>query len=276
VPAKNGDYAFLLHILTSLKSTGKGAVILPHGVLFRGGAEAAIRRKHRAAGLIKGIIGLPANLFYGTGIPACILVLDKEGAWPDARHLHDRRQQGLHQGRQQEPPARAGHPQDRRHLQPPAGAVPSYSRMVPLAEIEANDFNLNLPRYIDSSEPEDLQDIEAHLKGGIPEPRHRRLAAYWQVLPGVRAKLFADWQMRPTAPATASCWSEPARSRPPSSGTRSSPPSTSRCTRFAAWNGAAPLLTGIKKGDRPKHLIETLSESLLEPSARPQRSGAAR
>jgi type I restriction enzyme M protein len=79
-PAKNGDYAFLLHILRSLKSTGKGAVILPHGVLFRGGAEGSIRRNIIHKGYIKGIIGLPANLFYGTGIPACIVVLDKENA----------------------------------------------------------------------------------------------------------------------------------------------------------------------------------------------------
>src|SRR5205814_1150712 len=79
-PPKNGDYAFLLHILGCLKSTGKGAVILPHGVLFRGGAEATIRREVVKRGYIKGIIGLPANLFYGTAIPACILVLDKEGA----------------------------------------------------------------------------------------------------------------------------------------------------------------------------------------------------
>src|SRR3972149_2622481 len=79
-PRKNGDYAFLLHILRSLKSTGKGAVILPHGVLFRGGAEAHIRKNLIRKGYIKGIIGLPANLFYGTGIPACIMVLDKENA----------------------------------------------------------------------------------------------------------------------------------------------------------------------------------------------------
>jgi len=79
-PQKNGDYAFLLHILTCLKSTGKGAVILPHGVLFRGGAESTIRREIVRRGYIKGIIGLPANLFYGTGIPACIVVLDKENA----------------------------------------------------------------------------------------------------------------------------------------------------------------------------------------------------
>ncbi|MFT7031453.1 MAG: type I restriction enzyme M protein, partial [Marinoscillum sp.] len=79
-PAKNGDYAFLLHIIASLKSTGKAAVILPHGVLFRGNAEASIRENILKRKLIKGIIGLPANLFYGTGIPACIIVLDKENA----------------------------------------------------------------------------------------------------------------------------------------------------------------------------------------------------
>ena len=79
-PDKNGDYAFLLHILKSLKSTGKGAIILPHGVLFRGNAEARIRENLIKQGYIKGIIGLPANLFYGTGIPACIIVLDKESA----------------------------------------------------------------------------------------------------------------------------------------------------------------------------------------------------
>ena len=79
-PAKNGDYAFLLHLIRSLKSTGKGAIILPHGVLFRGNAEADIRKNIIRRGYIKGIIGLPANLFYGTGIPACIIVLDKDGA----------------------------------------------------------------------------------------------------------------------------------------------------------------------------------------------------
>jgi type I restriction enzyme M protein len=82
-PAKNGDFAYLLHVIASLKSTGKGAIILPHGVLFRGNAEAEIRKKLIRKGTIKGIIGLPANLFYGTGIPACIVVLDKENAPED-------------------------------------------------------------------------------------------------------------------------------------------------------------------------------------------------
>ena len=79
-PAKNGDYAFLLHMIRSLKSNGKGAIILPHGVLFRGNAEAEIRQNLIRKGIIKGIIGLPPNLFYGTGIPACIIVLDKQNS----------------------------------------------------------------------------------------------------------------------------------------------------------------------------------------------------
>lgn len=87
-PAKNGDYAFLLHILKSLKSKGKAAVILPHGVLFRGNAEAEIRRNLIRSGVIKGIIGLPANLFYGTGIPACLILLDKENR-DSRRYFYD-------------------------------------------------------------------------------------------------------------------------------------------------------------------------------------------
>ena len=112
-PEKNGDYAFLLHVLKSLKSTGKAAIIMPHGVLFRGHAEATIRRRLLEHGFIKGIIGLPPNLFYGTGIPACIVVLDKENAAGAHWRVHDRRLQGIHEGRAEEPAAQPGHPQDR-------------------------------------------------------------------------------------------------------------------------------------------------------------------
>src|ERR1019366_6300278 len=149
-PQKNGDYAFLLHLIASLKSTGKGAIILPHGVLFRGNAEADIRKRIVGKGFIKGIVGLPANLFYGTGIPACIVVLDKENAHArtgifmiDASKGFEKdgnknrlRDQDIHKiveafARQAE--------------------IDKYSRMVPLAEIAKHDFNLNIPRYIDSS-----------------------------------------------------------------------------------------------------------------------------
>ena len=190
-PDKNGDYAFLLHIVKSLKSTGKGAVILPHGVLFRGNAEAEIRKNLIKKGYIKGIIGLPPNLFYGTGIPACIIVLDKEGA--EARtgifmidagkgYIKDGnknrlREQDIHKivdvfNRQLE--------------------IPKYSRFVPLEEIadKKNDYNLNIPRYIDTQETEDIQDIEAHLLGDIPSVDIDALGEYWQVYPVLKEELF--------------------------------------------------------------------------------------
>jgi type I restriction enzyme M protein len=189
-PDKNGDYAFLLHILKSLKSTGKAAVILPHGVLFRGNAEATIRRALVRQGYIKGIIGLPANLFYGTGIPACILVLDKAGA-PSAKAVYDRCQPGLvkdgNKNRLRE--------QDIRKITDTFYAmseIPKYSRMVPISEISdpKNDYNLNIPRYIDTQEPEDLQNIAAHLQGGIPEADIEALQRYWKLFPTLKKDLF--------------------------------------------------------------------------------------
>ncbi len=188
-PKKNGDYAFLLHIIRSLKSKGKGAVILPHGVLFRGNSEGEIRKNIILRGYIKGIIGLPANLFYGTGIPACIIVMDKENAENrkgifiiDASkgfikdgNKNRLREQDIHKivdvfNKQIE--------------------IEKYSRMVPVAEIEKNEFNLNIPRYIDSQEPEDIQDIEAHLLGDIPNVDIDALKDYWGICPSLKKILF--------------------------------------------------------------------------------------
>jgi len=260
-PAKNGDYAFLLHILTSLKSTGKGAVIHPHGVLFRGGAEAVIRKNIVRRGLIKGIIGLPANLFYGTGIPACILVLDKEGAaGRKGIFMADASKGYIKDGNKNRLRAQDIHKivdTFTRQLE-----TPKYSRMVPLAEVEANDFNLNLPRYIDSTSPEDLQDIEAHLKGGIPKPDIDGLAAYWQVFPNVRRELFADADR----PGYSQPKVEASQVKAAIFGHPEFTAFNQQVTQlFGTWKAAnTPLLTGIKQGDRPKVLIEMLSESLLE------------
>ena len=139
-PAKNGDYAFLLHILASLKSTGKGAVIHPHDVLFRGGAEAAIRKRIVKQGFIKGIIGLPANLFYGTGIPACILVVDKEGAaGRRGIFMVDASKSYIKDGNKNRLRAQDIHKivdTFTRQVE-----IAKYSRMAPLSEIEAKDFN---------------------------------------------------------------------------------------------------------------------------------------
>ena len=260
-PAKNGDYAFLLHILSSLKSTGKGAVIHPHGVLFRGGAEAVIRKNLVRRGFIKGIIGLPANLFYGTGIPACILVLDKEGAaGRKGIFMVDASKGFIKDGNKNRLRAQDIHKivdTFTRQLE-----TPKYSRLVPLAEIEANDFNLNLPRYIDSTEPEDLQDIEAHLKGGIPNADIDGLAAYWQVFPTMRRELFAD----DARPGYSQPKVEAGQVKAAIFGHAEFTAFNQTVTAlFGTWKAAnTPLLTGIQQGDRPKALIETLAESLLD------------
>jgi len=194
-PEKNGDYAFLLHILKSLKSTGKAAVILPHGVLFRGNAEADIRRNLIRQGYLKGIIGLPANLFYGTGIPACIIVIDKAGAKarlenPDSGIFMIDASKGF----KKDGPKNRLREQDLHKIVDVFNhqiTQPRYSRMVSLDEIEGNDYNLNVPRYIDSSAAEDLHDLSAHLKGGIPNADIEALDEYWQVFPSLREGLFA-------------------------------------------------------------------------------------
>jgi type I restriction enzyme M protein len=188
-PGKQGDYAYLLHIVRSLKSTGKGACILPHGVLFRGNAEADIRRALVRRGYIKGIIGLPANLFYGTGIPACIIVIDKE----DANARRGILMIDASGGFMKDGPKNRLRAQDihkivdvfNRRLD-----VPRFSRTVGFEEIEKNDFNLNLPRYIDSQTPEDIQDIDGHLRGGIPTADIEALGQYWHVCPKLRDMLF--------------------------------------------------------------------------------------
>jgi type I restriction enzyme M protein len=260
-PDKNGDYAFLLHILTSLKSNGKGAVILPHGVLFRGGAEGVIRKRVIEKGFIKGIIGLPANLFYGTGIPACIIVLDKENAAArKAIFMIDASKGYIKDGNKNRLRAQDIHKIVDAFNR--LDEIPKFARLVPISEISSNDFNLNIPRYIDSTEPEDLQDIAAHLLGGIPNRDIDDLSRYWEVLPSVRAGLFK--------PADRPGYSQPTVA-----------PSEVKATifnhaeftafnqtvsaRFADWKAAnLTVMTGISIGSHPKALIERISESLLE------------
>lgn len=261
-PRKQGDYAYLLHIIRSLKSTGKGACILPHGVLFRGNAEATIRQQLVRSGYLKAIIGLPANLFYGTGIPACILVLDKENA--NARkgifmidaskgfkkdgNKNRLREQDIHKivdtlTRQDEGDLR-------------------YARMVPVAEIAdpKNDYNLNLPRYIDSTEPEDLQDINGHLRGGIPERDFDALGSYWKIMPELRAILFKplrkNYSQLSTTPSQLkeTIFSHPEFTR-----------FTTKAKKlFLKWQTTTvSQLKGLTQGGHPKPLIETIAEDLL-------------
>ena len=198
-PAKNGDYSFLLHIIKSLKSRGKGACILPHGVLFRGNVESEIRKSLIEKGYIKGIIGLPANLFYGTGIPACVIVIDMENA-EAAKDLSEE-ERGIFMIDASKGFIKDGNKnrlreQDIHKITDVFNKqieVPKFSRFVSYKDISdpKNDFNLNIPRYIDSQEIEDIQDIEAHLLGGIPNADIEALNEYWEVYQTLKGELFA-------------------------------------------------------------------------------------
>jgi type I restriction enzyme M protein len=198
-PGKQGDYAYLLHIVRSLKSTGTGACILPHGVLFRGNAEGAIRRKLVRSGYIKGIIGLPANLFYGTGIPACIIVVDKR----DANARKGIFMIDASKGFMKDGPKNRLRAQDIHRIVDAFNSLSKklgYSRMVGFDEIEKNEFNLNLPRYIENRETEDIQDIAGHLYGGIPITDIDTLQQFWEVCPTLRKTLFKPHIHTPLAP----------------------------------------------------------------------------
>jgi type I restriction enzyme M protein len=190
-PSKQGDYAYLLHIIRSLKSEGKGSCILPHGVLFRGNAEEEIRKNLIKHGYLKGIIGLPANLFYGTGIPACILIIDKEGA-PNRKGIF---MIDASKGFAKDGPKNRLREMDIHRIVDVFSKqidTEKYARFVGFEEIEKNDFNLNIPRYIDSQETEDLQDIEGHLQGGIPMADIDALKTFWSVFPTLRKSLFNE------------------------------------------------------------------------------------
>ncbi len=259
-PDKNGDYAFLLHTLKSLKSTGKGAVILPHGVLFRGNTEAAIRRNLIRQGFIKGIIGLPPNLFYGTGIPACIIVLDKAGAAErKAIFMIDASKGFLKDGNKNRLRERDIHKivdVFNNQLE-----TPGYARLVPFSEIEGNEYNLNIPRYIDSSEPEDRHDLTAHLNGGIPQADIDDMDAYWQVLPSLRRTLFGPGRVDGYAAPLVAAHQVKAT-------ILAHPEFTAFAGRslslYHDWQSAHDArLRGVALGDDPKALIAELAEDLL-------------
>jgi type I restriction enzyme M protein len=260
-PAKNGDYAFLLHIIKSMKSTGKAAIILPLGVLFRGNSEGIIRKNIVERGYIKGIIGLPPNLFYGTGIAACIIVLDKENAREKRPIFMVTAQDGfMKDGNKNRLRARDIHKiVDVFNNQT---EIPKYSRLVEYNEIEKNEFNLNISLYIDSSEEEDLQDIEAHLLGGIPQRDINELRAYWEAFPSLKEKLFKENSRAGYFDFKIGM-----------DGIRSAILGSQEFSEFTAkvqsifkkWcQEFKPMLRGLKVSSNPKSVGKNLSESILD------------
>ena len=191
-PFNNGDYAFLLHIIASLKSEGTAACILPHGVLFRGNAEGEIREFLITNKYISGVIGLPSNLFFGTGIPACIVVIDKKERLSSTGIFMIDAKEGF----KKEGPKNRLREMDIRRIQDAWEArreIPHFSRFVPYEEIEKNDFNLNIPRYIAPFDTEVVQDITAHLRGGLPaHDVEEVLGHYWEAAPSLKSDLFVQ------------------------------------------------------------------------------------
>ena len=260
-PNKNGDYAFLLHIIKSLKSTGKGACVLPHGVLFRGNSEANIRTNLVKRGYIKAIIGLPANLFFGTGIPACIMVVDKEGA---------RERKGIFMIDASKGFIKDGNKnrlreQDIRKIIDVWNvhkALPKFSHFATNEEIEKNEYNLNLPRYIDTSEEEDIQNIEAHLKGGIPEHDIDLLDKYWTIYPTLNTSIFKTI-LRPGY-FNISISVEKIRSTILENKEFLEFRKNGQNTLDDWRQAQIPLLKNLSQTDNPKFVILKLSDSLLE------------
>jgi len=262
-PKKNGDFAFLLHLIKSLKSKGKGCIVMPLGVLFRGNAEADIRKKIIQKGYIKGIIGLPPNLFYGTGIAACLVVLDKEDADKrDTIFMIDASKGFIKDGNKNRL-----REQDIHKIVDTFNnriETPKYSRIIPVSEIAdpKNDYNLNIPRYIDSQEEEDLQDIEAHLLGDIPNRNIDDLDSYWKVYPTLRSALFK--------PGTRANYSTLRVAHDDIKNTIFNHPEFTAFGKqmdevFKKWRTETVVYTrALDKGLKPKKEIHTLSENLLK------------
>lgn len=260
-PEKNGDYAWLLHVLKSLKSNGKAAIILPHGVLFRGNAEADIRKKIIDHGYIKGIIGLPANLFYGTGIPACIIVIDKEDAINrKGIFIIDASKEFVKDGNKNRLREQDIHKIVTTFLNMDE-SNPKYARFVLNEEIKvSNEYNLNIPRYIDSSEPEDLQDINAHLNGGIPSVDIDSMDNYWDVYPDLKTVLFQSLREKYYTPMVKK---EEVVNTITSHGEFIHHADLVDDIYLKWKNEVTSILMNLTKNQQPKALIEQISEKLL-------------
>ena len=262
-PEKNGDYAFLLHIVRSLKQTGCAACILPHGVLFRGNAEAQIRKYLVAEKrYIKGIIGLPANLFFGTGIPACIIIIEKsEAAGRKGVFMIDAKGGYIKDGaknrlREQDIRRIVDVWQSQRD-------VPHFARFVPMEEIDRNDYNLNIPRYVSAPDTEILQDIDAHLYGGLPKHDIDQLATYWDVCPSLRSDLFSEHSLR-EGYYSLNCEQDTIRDTVSANADFQKQSEVFKRS-FADWcNKHLEELNSLVQGFAPKTLIEQLGNSLLD------------
>ena len=192
---KKADLMFVQHMVASLKSDGKLAVVMPHGVLFRGGEEKACRQRFIKDGILEAVIGLPSNLFYGTGIPACVLVINRHGSSIRKHVLFINADREFKEGKNQN----SLRPEDIEKITQvyrTRQQVDKYSRLVPVDELEREEFNLNIRRYVDNSPPPEPHDVRAHLHGGIPVAEIDQLACHFANYEGAQSLLFRDRDTR--------------------------------------------------------------------------------
>ena len=261
-PPSCGDYAFLLHIIKSLKTQGHAACILPHGVLFRGGAEAEIRKFLVKKRWISGIIGLPSNLFYGTGIPACIIIIDKEhAAGSKGIFMIDAKE-----GYQKDGAKNRFREQDLKLIVDTWEAhedIPHYAKFVSFADVAANDFNLNIPRYVVPEDKEIRQDIYAHLHGGLPaHDVEEVMAPLWEACPTLKDRLFYQetngyYTLIPAADSISEVVNADISYQKQNA-------LYSKVIEDWCQKAGADMLTSVKEECEPKLLIERWSKMLLD------------
>ena len=188
-PKGKADYAFLLHDLYHIKPDGIMTIVLPHGVLFRGGEEGEIRKNLIEKNKIDAIIGLPANIFYGTGIPTIIMILKQKRSNTDVLII-DASKGFVKEGKNNK--LRASDIKKIVDVVTRRESVDKFSKVVSRDEIRANDYNLNIPRYVDSSEAAESWDIFALMFGGVPVSEINKLEYYWKAFPELRSALFEN------------------------------------------------------------------------------------
>jgi len=193
---KKADLMFVQHMVASLKDNGKMAVVMPHGVLFRSGEERTCRRHFIESGILEAVIGLPQGLFYGTGIPACVLIINKAGKDKRDKVLFINADREYKEGKKQN----SLRPEDIEkitHVHHQLQEVEKYSRLVSKEELEAEEYNLNIRRYVDNSPPPEPQDVSAHLNGGVPLKEIEALSDYWNNYSTLKEDLFVMDQPSP-------------------------------------------------------------------------------
>jgi type I restriction enzyme M protein len=186
---KKADFMFVQHMVSVLKDDGRMAVVMPHGVLFRGSEEKSMRQWLVERGFLEAVIGLPSGLFYGTGIPASLLVINKKGAGSRNEVMFINADREYKEGKNQNklrPEDIAKVSYIYKHKENLAG----YARNISKDDLDKEDYNFNIRRYVDNSPPAEPQDVKAHLHGGIPTAEVDELQAYWTNYSNVRKELF--------------------------------------------------------------------------------------